>query len=274
VLDRVPPSSLVPGVEITRVDADGTIAHSGGEERADLVVGADGVRSTVRRLVWPDARPPRYAGYTAWRWIASSTGRVDGGGETWGAGTRFGRAPLPDHRVYCYATANTPEGATSPDGDVAELRARFGGWHDPIPALVEAAAGSEVLRRDLYELPDLASFTRGKVVLVGDAAHAMTPNLGQGACQALEDAATLAGTPDDLARYDRERRPRTQEIVKRSRQMGAMGQWSWRPAVALRDRLLPLVPGNAALRMLDPVLAWPRASDRDAAPPGQTGLSG
>jgi len=255
LLDRVPEQALVPGVEITHVDPDGTVTHSDGDERADLVVGADGLRSTVRRLTWPDARPPRYAGYTGWRWIVSDH-PAHAGGESWGVGTRFGHAPLRGDRVYCYATANTSEGAAGAEGEVAELRSRFGDWHDPIPDLVAAATESEVMRHDLYELPDVASFARGKVALLGDAAHAMTPNLGQGACQALEDAATLAHMPHDLARYDQERRRRTQDIVKRSRQMGAMGQWSFRPAVALRDVLMPLVPGSVGLRVLDPVLAW------------------
>jgi len=256
LLDRVPDHALVPGVEITHVDPDGTVAYSDKEERADLVIGADGLRSTVRRSVWPDARPPRYAGYTGWRWIATSDHGGHTGGESWGVGARFGHAPLRGGRIYCYATANMSEGVAAAGGEVAELRNRFGEWHDPIPDLVGAATESEVLRHDLYELPDVASFARGKVALLGDAAHAMTPNLGQGACQALEDAATLAHMPDDLARYDRERRRRTQDIVKRSRQMGAIGQWSWRPAVALRDTLMPFVPGNVGLRMLDPVLAW------------------
>ena len=268
LLNRVPPDALVPAAEVAGVHADkdaGAVTHTGGQVRADLVVGADGVRSTVRRLVWPHARPPRYAGYTAWRWVTPPLPYgADGGGESWGPGTRFGRAPLPDHRFYCYATANTVEGATSPGGEAAELRVRFGDWHDPIPALVEAATGAEVLRHDLYELPNLDSFARDRVALLGDAAHAMTPNLGQGACQALEDAATLGAVLDEepdisaaLAWYDRLRRPRTQGIVKRSRQMGAVGQWSWPPAVALRDRLLRLAPSSAGLRMLAPVLAWP-----------------
>jgi 2-polyprenyl-6-methoxyphenol hydroxylase-like FAD-dependent oxidoreductase len=266
LLDAVPPEALVAGAEVTGVGFDGesvTVTHTGGQVRADLLVGADGIRSTVRRLVWPDVAPPRYAGYTAWRWVTPPLpGGPDGGGETWGAGTRFGRAPLPDHRVYCYATANTPEGATGPRGEAAELRSRFARWHDPIPALVEAAAGTEVLRHDIYELTDVRPYARGRVVLLGDAAHAMTPNLGQGACQALEDAATLGAVLDEpnvvraLNRYDALRRERTQDIVKRSRQMGAMGQWSSPVAVALRDRLLPLVPAKVAMRTLDPVVSW------------------
>jgi len=277
LLKAVPPEALIPGAEVVGVDADGdtvTVTHAGGQARADLVVGADGLRSTVRRLVWPDARPPRYVGYTAWRWVTPPRRQSQEGGESWGRGTRFGFAPLPDHRVYCYATANAPEGLTCPGGEVAELHARFSDWHDPIPELVGAAETAQVLRHDLYELPDLGSFARGRVVLLGDAAHAMTPNLGQGACQALEDAATLGAILDEqpdvagaLANYDRLRRPRTQDIIKRSRQVGAIGQWSWLPAVALRDRLLPLVPESASLRMLAAVLAWPPPGGITAAEP-------
>ena len=160
------------------------------------------------------------------------------------------------------------------------------GWRTD--EVIRAMREAEDFYLDSISQIRMERFTRGRVALLGDAAHAMTPNLGQGACQALEDAATLGavldtrpdrptvsavpGTEprmvgsrlderpdvvDALVRYDALRRPRTQEIVKRSRQMGAMGQWSWPPAVALRDRLLPLVPASAALRIIAPVLAWP-----------------
>src|SRR5262249_56266640 len=134
-------------------------------------------------------------------------------------------APLADGRIYCSATANAPEGA--PGGGLAGLRRRFGGWHDPIPALLDAADPDAVLHHDLYELPPLKTYTSGAVVLAGDAAHAMTPNLGQGACQALEDAvvlATVMASGDGLNAYDRQRRPRTQMITRRSRPIAATPQ--------------------------------------------------
>jgi 2-polyprenyl-6-methoxyphenol hydroxylase-like FAD-dependent oxidoreductase len=249
------------GTDVTAVTSTqerAEVRYAGGVDSADLVIGADGIRSVVRRAMWPQAKPPRYAGYTAWRLVTPPVSIVDAG-ETWGIGSRFGYAALPDGRVYCYATANVPEGATAPD-ELAEVRARFGTWHDPIPRLLQAA--TSVIRHDMYELPDLSSYVSGRAVLVGDAAHAMTPNLGQGACQALEDVATLATLldryeiPEALARYDAFRRRHTQAVVRRSRQAGLLGQWSSPVAVALRDRLMRLLPASAMVRQLEPILNW------------------
>ncbi|WP_329259042.1 FAD-dependent monooxygenase [Actinoallomurus sp. NBC_01490] len=212
----------------------------------------------------PRRPAPRYAGYTAWRLVVDPPeGRPDTGGETWGRGERVGVVPLAGGGIYLFAVANAPEGARSPDGEPAELRRRFGGWHDPIPALLDAVSEEAVLRSDIYDLPPLKSYVNGRVALLGDAAHAMTPDQGQGANQALEDAVTLAAlldadpaVPSALAAYDRERRPRTQTIARRSRSTGVVAQWSSAPAVAVRNRLLRLVPPRAVLRALGPVLSW------------------
>ncbi|NKZ02365.1 FAD-dependent monooxygenase [Actinomadura latina] len=258
--------ALRTGVTVTGVRAAGRqveVVHEAGADRADLVVGADGIRSAVRRSLWPQAPEPRYVGYTAWRLLVDPGARLDAGGESWGRGERMGLVPLPGGRIYMFGVANTPAGERSPDGELAELRRRFAGWHDPIPALLDRADENAVLRTDLYELPPLKSFVSGRVALLGDAAHAMTPNLGQGACQALEDAVTLAAVLDRhptveaaLAAYDRERRPRSQMIARRSHRVGAVAQWSSRPAVALRNRVMSLTPPSSMLRSLGPVLDW------------------
>jgi 2-polyprenyl-6-methoxyphenol hydroxylase-like FAD-dependent oxidoreductase len=250
----VPPATLRPGVVVRAVREDGTASHSAGESTADLVVGADGIDSTVRRSLWPYASPPRYAGYTSLRMITDPV-RIEEGGETWGRGERFGYASLPDGRVYCFAALNAPEGAGDAVG-LAELRRRFGGWHDPIPRLLDAVHEDSVRHDDVYELPPLRTYVAGKVALVGDAAHAMTPNLGQGACQAVEDAVVLARSAagDGLAEYDRTRRRRTQMIVRRSRRIGVVAQWSSPVAVTLRDTALRLVPESSFMRSFAPVL--------------------
>lgn len=262
----LPADSLRPGSEVSAVHDDGhrpVVDHGGGQSRPDLVIGADGLRSVVRRALWPDAADPRYAGYTAWRMVTEPLAQPPSeGAATWGRGERFGYTALPGGRMYCFATASLPAGAASAS-EYAELLRRFGSWPDPVPALLAAVPADAVLRHDLYDLPPLPSFVHGRVALLGDAAHAMTPNLGQGACQALEDAVTLAhcldSTPDvtaALRSYDLLRRPRTQAITRRSARLGVLGQLSWRPAVLLRDTAARLTPTRATLRSMTPVLGW------------------
>ena len=256
LLDAVPGPALRHGVTVRGVRPDGTVLHSAGTSRGDLVVGADGIHSAVRRTLWPDAAPPRYAGYTAWQTVTAPV-PVGDSSESWGHGERFGYAELADGRVYCFAVANAPQGR---DGEgLAGLRRRFAGWHDPIPALLAAAGPDEVLHHDLFDLPPLPTYVRGGVVLLGDAAHAMTPNLGQGACQALEDAVVLAAALDGgggLPAYDRQRRPRTRMVAARARRLGTVAQWAWPPAVALRNTALRLTPRSSFVRSLAPLVEW------------------
>lgn len=116
-----------------------------------------------------------------------------------------------------------------------------------------------MLHDDLYELPRLRAYSAGRVVLVGDAAHAMTPNLGQGACQALEDAVVLAKSLDSdggLAAYDRLRRRRTQMVSLRAHRIGVVAQWESPVAVGLRNTALRLLPRSSFTRSLAPVLDW------------------
>ncbi|MEU8133506.1 FAD-dependent monooxygenase [Streptodolium elevatio] len=264
--EALPPGTLRASSEVTgiRDDGDGVVVEGGGIRRVDLVVGADGLHSTVRRLQWPEAAAPRYAGYTAWRMITEPMPTpVGDGAATWGRGERFGFTALPGGRFYCFGTATVPAGGKAPGSERAEVLRRFGGWPKPIPDLLAAVPESAVLRHDIYDLPPLPDYVRGRVALLGDAAHAMTPNLGQGACQALEDAVVLAASLDAapdidaaLARYDQARRSRTQMVVRRSARMGTIGQLAWPPAVLGRDLAARLTPAALTLRSMTPILGW------------------
>jgi 2-polyprenyl-6-methoxyphenol hydroxylase-like FAD-dependent oxidoreductase len=194
--------------------------------------------------------------------------------ESWGRGTVFGVMPLAGGRVYCYATAPADPGARAVD-ELADLVGRFGTWHEPIPRLLAAARAPDVLRHDVAELAaPLPSFHGGRTALLGDAAHPMTPNLGQGACQALEDAAVLsrlAAGPDPdavtgmLDRYTAARLARTTDVVRWSRRVASMSTWSSPAAVAFRDTMTWLagrLAASAELRALAPVYGWqPPAAD-------------
>ncbi|MFF7248435.1 FAD-dependent monooxygenase [Embleya sp. NPDC008237] len=233
---------------------------------ADLVVGADGIRSPIRHALFPEHPGPRYAGFTTWRAIVPGIEIVPG--ETWGRGLVFGAMPLADGRVYWYATANRPAGVTHGD-ERAELLRLYRDFHAPIGRLIEAATPERILHLDVHEMADpLPAHHRGRVVLIGDAAHAMTPNLGQGGNQALEDAIELAdvltrvpadGVVRALPEYTERRLARTSEVVRKSRRLGAMAQWEGRGAVAIRDGLLRMagrLAPDAALRPLDSILSW------------------
>jgi 2-polyprenyl-6-methoxyphenol hydroxylase-like FAD-dependent oxidoreductase len=161
---------------------------------ADLVVAADGLHSPVRRALFPEHPGPVYTGVTSWRIVVPRPAGEVLPVETWGNGCVFGVAVLGDGRVYCYATAPAPPQQRAAD-EKAEMLRRFGGWHAPIPQLI-AAAGT-VTRTDIRCLDrPLPRLYAGRVALLGDAAHAMTPNLGQGGCQAMEDAFMLAHFAD------------------------------------------------------------------------------
>ena len=253
-------ATLVQGAEVTSVTTDGTLGVNGGSERADVVVAADGVHSGTRSALWPTVPGARYVGYAAWRMVTEPVS-LDSAGEVWGRGERMGYAPLADGRAYCFAVTNAPAGARTAGLD--EIRRRFGTWAEPVPRLIEAADAGAVMYHDLYEAPRLSEYVRGRVALLGDAAHGMTPDLGQGAGQSIEDAVTLAEAvaADDLAAYDRLRRRRTQAIARRARRLGQIAQLSARPLVAVRDAGMRLTPERVVLRLFASILDW-RADGR------------
>jgi len=206
----------------------------------------------------------------------------------------FGTFPLVDGRVYCYASAFAPASQRH-DDEAAELKRMFGGWHDPIPGLIGAISPDRVLHDDVYWIAEpLPAYHRGRVAILGDAAHAMTPHLGQGACQAIEDAVVLAsvagpGTPaatpadsttppdapapadpakpatladgpgPDLAAYTSARLSRTRMVAKGSYRATRLSGMTSRPAIALRNTGI-LLAGRLApglmLRQMDPLASW------------------
>jgi 2-polyprenyl-6-methoxyphenol hydroxylase-like FAD-dependent oxidoreductase len=260
------PISLDTSVDHVESDSTGARVRftDGREERYDLVVGADGLRSQVRSLVFGE-RAIVYSGYTCWRFVVPSPSDHVYMREMWGRGQRFGIVPIGGGRVYCFAVANAPAGQPDPSpGRLERFRERFSGFGGDVPAILGALTrDEELIHNDLEEVAD-GSWVSGRVVLVGDAAHAMTPNMGQGAAMALEDAAVLvesltnhATVDRALVEYESRRKPRVRWVQNQSRRIGRLGQLEWGPLCALRDAVLKLVPDRAAADALRKLASQP-----------------
>ncbi|HUC25878.1 MAG TPA: FAD-dependent monooxygenase [Streptosporangiaceae bacterium] len=270
-------AELVTGAEVTGVSpgvpggeaATVTWRASTGEhaQEAALVVAADGVGSTIRAQVFPDARPC-YAGSTSWRAVIPDSafdGRLV---EVWGPGTEFGALRVSDSEIYWYGEFLHPEGASFAD-ELAAARGQFADWAPWIRDIVAATNAVQLMRHDVWHLPGgCASYVSGRVVIVGDAAHAMLPTMGQGAATALEDgvcvgrliAAPVTAGGDlavALAAFDSARRPRCRKLARQAILIARLGFElgpGWRQVA--RNTLVRIVPAAAASKAGASVLGW------------------
>ncbi|KAA9332463.1 NAD(P)-binding protein [Hymenobacter busanensis] len=265
LLQQLPPCTLQLGKRFERFEEhNGRVtAHftDGSTGTADALIGADGIRSGVRRQLLPEAQP-RFAGYTCWRGVvdARALGLPAGRStESWGSAGRFGCVPLANGQVYWFACVNSavPNNPVFRGWRLADVQRRFADFHAPIPALLSLTHEDQLLWGDIIDLKPLRRFAFGRVLLLGDAAHATTPNMGQGAGQAVEDAAMLARclaeNADPVAAFqafDQRRRPRTTRIVNQSWQLGKAAQLENRLLIQLRDAVMRRVPARVNERQM------------------------
>lgn len=223
------------GVEVTTADGE--------QVTGAALVGADGYRSVVARGLSGPLRE-RYAGYPAWRAVAP----VGGSPLTvlFGAGREFGVVPLGD-ATYWYAAVRQPRQL---GGGLDHLRKTFAGWPEPVATMLDSTPVAAVSCVDILDRQQPRRWYDGRVAIIGDAAHAMRPHLGQGGCQALVDAAVLADRlhrhPDPttaFAAYAADRQRTARRVARMSREAGRVVD----SRLPLRHAM-PLLPDAVALR--------------------------
>jgi 2-polyprenyl-6-methoxyphenol hydroxylase-like FAD-dependent oxidoreductase len=252
-------SKLQPGtvqldkacVDFTQSD-DGVIINfkDGTVAKADYMIAADGIHSVARKKLLSHVKT-RYAGYTCWRGVTDDLPPgldPDETSETWGQGARVGIVPLTRDRVYWFLCVNA--GQNDPmmrSLTPMDLLSFVRDFHAPIPELIKRT--TKVIWNDIIDIEPIGQFAFDRVVLMGDAAHATTPNMGQGACMAIEDAAVLSNLieSDEEAAFrifEEKRIRRTTKIVNDSWQIGKMAQWENPVLTSLRNAALSLMPGR------------------------------
>lgn len=229
---------------VTVTFTDGTTRH------AAYLVAADGIHSPVRRQLFPGARFAS-TGHIVWRGISEvrlQPAFQQSIMEAWANGVRFGFSEIADGVVDWFVGEYAPGVPAHPQGLKAHLLHTFRDFAYPITAILEAADEPRIIRNDITDFDPIPRWSQGKVCLIGDAAHASTPYMGQGGCQAVEDAFALAQclaqeatVEQAFAAMQRLRRAKALHIVRTSRLMGRVGYLQHAPA-ALRNFIIRSTP--------------------------------
>jgi len=265
-LEALPEGTVRTGVAFEKFEDTGNgiraFFSDGRTAEGDILVGADGLYSKVRASLNGRERleEPVYSGTCCWRGYFDSSGlTLDSQyswAEFWGQGTRFGYFDVGGGRFAFYGFNNTPAGGNDDalGGPLNALRSLFKGYADPVPAIIEALDREKIYRDDIVDRPPLGTqWGQGRVTLIGDAAHPVQPNLGQGGCMAVEDSFELAKllcisqaggdtVPSLLRQFEASRAQRVTRVFNSSRQIGKLGQADTAIGCLLRNGIYKLTP--------------------------------
>jgi FAD-dependent urate hydroxylase len=233
LMDEFGHADIHLGKKMVALNDDGqqvTVSFADGSEiQTDLLVGADGTHSMTRAYVLGENVPRRYAGYVNWNGLVEVSEDL-APADQWttfvGEGKRASLMPVANNRFYFFFDVPLPVGLENERSQYKTLlKEYFKDWCPQVQKLIEAIDEQRTNRVEIHDIEPFADFYKGNVVIVGDAAHSTTPDIGQGGCQAMEDAIYLAralqintlGLQDSLRRYQNKRNERANELVLRAR---------------------------------------------------------
>lgn len=224
---------------------------------AEVVIGADGIKSTVRNQLFGTGAI-RDTHQRCWRGVCEfdNSSKYDQEAyEAWGKGKRFGFVKISNSKLYWYAVVNSS--LMKHTADIDEL---FSDFHPEMLKMISDTPRDKIIFSDLTDLQPLTQWQKGNVCLIGDAAHATTPNMGQGACQAVEDAYVLGklfgqgrSVENVFAQYEKLRMEKAHFIVNTSWKMGKVAHYQNPVAVWLRNTLVKAIPGSVNEKQFDKI---------------------
>lgn len=264
LLNAVPETQVRFNRQYESIDITGIkpIVHftDGTSETADGIIFADGIHSQARTALF-QFPALQYAGRASWRGIAAFDRTVipeTTSCEIFGQGKRIGIFPLKGNKAYWYAAVNMPEQESMKQRPTQEsVLSHFSNWSEPVNTLIKSTPENKIILTNINFTPSIHQLVKGPAALLGDAAHPMTPDLGQGACQAIEDAcvmaeciATNSAIADAFKAYEQKRLTRVNTIAARSYSIGKMRQAGNPIGAIVRNTMMRVLPEGFALRML------------------------
>lgn len=229
--------------------------NKGKQVETEVVFGADGIKSKTRDLIFQTGRI-RSAGQKCWRGLAfidlPATCKHEAF-EIWGKGKRFGFVRMTDEKIYWYAVLNEEKYHAE-----NTIPSYFADCDPLITRIIEATLPEDLIFNDLADLCPIPEWHTDHLCLIGDAAHATTPNMGQGACQAIEDAyviGKLRQQDEDwntvFQKFQDIRRPKVNYVVSTSHRIGVVSQWE--RGTALRNFVMRRIPESVSRKMIEKV---------------------
>lgn len=253
LIEALGPEHVKMGSEVVGIEQDAdsatAVLKDGGHATGDLVIGADGAHSTLRDLVAGRHLELHYSGFSGWGAVIPFSSELLPARhhvEIWEKGSKGGVADVGGGRARWYVMHRAPAGGTSVSKQ--EILAHVDGWYELLGSAVEQTPEAEIVRTEAWDLAPMETWIDGRVVLLGDAAHATTPFAAMGACMAIEDASALGRLllerpcEEAFATFERDRKRRAEEVVKHGRTMGRLSQLQSTVALWLRDEFLAHVP--------------------------------